>query len=245
MESIAERVARVKWRVEDAAKRSGREPASVRLVAVSKTFPPAAVAEGARAGLTEFGENRVQEAAAKRPSVARILGARPVAWHLVGHLQSNKAKAAAPLFDLIHSVDDADLAGKLDRAAKALGKRQEILVQVNVSGEDTKSGVAPGGLRALVETVAVLDGLDLRGLMTIPPYEAEPDRARPHFARLRALGAAVRGWIGPRAYGDELSMGMTDDFEAAIEEGATIVRIGRAIFGERGAGLLAIDRGGD
>jgi len=190
------------------------------------------VAAAARAGLALFGENRVQEAAEKIPAVAALEPARALSWHLVGHLQSNKAKAAVPLFDLIHSVDDADLARRLDRAAHAAGKTQAVLLQVNVAGEASKSGVSPEDLDRLVDAVASLAHLALRGLMTIPPHERDPESTRRHFAALRELGEKVRTRKGSGPW--ELSMGMTEDFEVALEEGATLVRVGRAIFGERG-----------
>lgn len=239
--ALAERIRAVRERIEAALSRSGRTPGSARLVAVSKTMPASAVAAAARAGLALFGENRVQEAAEKIPDVARREPARAIVWHLVGHLQSNKAKAAVPLFDLIHSVDDAELARRLDRAAEGAGKVQSVLLQVNVAGEATKSGVSPEGLGSLVDTVAALPHLELRGLMTIPPHNPDPETSRRHFAALREQGEIARSRAGAGA-GEgtgaagpwELSMGMTEDFEVAIEEGATLVRVGRAIFGERG-----------
>ena len=206
----------------------------MRLVAVSKTMPAETVAQGARAGLTLFGENRVQEAAQKIPGVAALAPGRALAWHLVGHLQSNKAKAAVALFDVIHSVDDAELARRLDRAAEAAGKRQDVLIQVNVAGEAAKSGVATADLGALVDAVTALPHLVLRGLMTIPPHDPRPETARRHFAALREQSERVHARAGHDAHADELSMGMTEDFEVAIEEGATLVRVGRALFGERG-----------
>jgi pyridoxal phosphate enzyme (YggS family) len=206
----------------------------VTLVAVTKTFDAATVLEAAAAGLTHFGENRVQEAAPKIQAV----GAARLAptWHLVGHLQSNKAKQAVQLFDLIHTVDDAPLARKLDAAAAAAGKRQHVLVQVNVAGEAAKQGVAPVDLRSVVDAIRECPSLELRGLMTIPPYEADPERSRPRFEALRRLAESVAGWLSPDSFPGELSMGMTEDFEVAIEEGATLVRIGRGLFGERERG---------
>ena len=254
MSELGQRIAEIRDRIEGAIARSGRAPGAVLLVAVTKTFPAATVVEAVREGLTVFGENRVQEAASKIPEVARLgrggaedaeggsALAQPAAsetagprlsWHLIGHLQSNKAKIAAPLFDLVHSVDDVELARRLDAAAEAHGKLLSVLVQVNVSGEASKSGVEPERLRELVDTVASLGSLDLRGLMTIPPWDLDADTARPHFAALRELGGKLGGWLGRPGCACELSMGMTDDFEVAIEEGATIVRIGRALFGDR------------
>ena len=201
----------------------------------------AAVAAATRAGLALFGENRVQEAVEKIPAVASLVSSGPgraIAWHLVGHLQSNKAKAAVPLFELIHSVDDEELARRLDLAAEGTGKIQGVLLQVNVAGEATKSGVSPHELGALVDAVAALPHLALRGLMTIPPHDPDPQASRRHFAALRKQGEIARARAGAASAtlsGDpwELSMGMTEDFEVAIEEGATLVRVGRAIFGER------------
>ena len=234
MIEIAGRIAAVKDRIEGALQRARRPAGSVTLVAVSKTCPAAAVVEAIRAGQSVFGENRVQEAAAKRPAVAALPGGEAAEWHLVGHLQSNKAKAAAALFDLVHSVDDAELAAMLDRACATIGKRLPVLIQVNVASEAAKSGVAPAGLLPLVEKTAGLANLSLQGLMTIPPWDPDPEKSRPHFVALRELGERVRTWLGAGAhYAGELSMGMSEDFEVAIEEGATIVRVGRAIFGER------------
>lgn len=231
---VAARIRAVRERIDAATSRSGRKPGSVRLVAVSKTMTAPAVAAAARAGLALFGENRVQEAAQKIPAVTALAPDRTLAWHLVGHLQSNKAKTAVSLFELIHSVDDADLARRLDRAAQAAGRTQGILLQVNIADETTKSGVAPDALGALVDTVASLPHLALRGLMTLPPHDPDPETARRYFAALREQGELAAARIGAESYGGELSMGMTEDFEVAIQEGATLVRVGRAIFGDRG-----------
>ena len=221
--TLVDRIADVRGRLDHAIERSGRPRGSVLLVAVTKTLAAEIVADAATAGLTVFGENRVQEAVAKIPEVARLVQ-RKVSprWHLVGHLQSNKAKIATGIFELIHSVDDTDLAKRLDRALAAAGNRQAVLVQVNVAREESKSGVEVEGLRELVETVARFEHLQLRGLMTIPPYDPDPEKSRPHFAALRGLGEKVRSWLAPGAYPGDLSMGMSEDFEVAIEEGATI-----------------------
>lgn len=219
LEAVRERIAR-------ACGRSGRDPEDVRLVAVSKKFPADRVRELLDAGHTLFGENRVQEALAKIPEVGP--GA---VWHLVGSLQRNKARHVVGVFELIHSLDGEKLAVELDRRAGAAGRRQAVLVQLNLAGESTKSGVSEAGLRPLVESVAALDHLDLRGLMTIPPPVARAEESRRWFARLRELRDEVAQRLGRPL--PELSMGMTDDFEVAVEEGATLVRIGRAIFGER------------
>ncbi|MCU1244885.1 MAG: pyridoxal phosphate enzyme, YggS family [Acidobacteria bacterium] len=217
---IAANVAGIEARIAAACARAGRRPEEVTLVAVSKTQPAAAVDVAIAAGITEVGENKVQEAREKQTEVRG--GAR---WHLIGHLQSNKAKDAVRLFDLIHTVDSLELAEKLARAAEGLGKRQEILLQVNVGGEAQKSGVAPEEVEALARGVGAMESLLPRGLMTIPPI-GSPEETRRYFARLRG----IRDTLGL----EHLSMGMSEDFEVAIEEGSTIVRVGRAIFGARG-----------
>ena len=207
----------VERRIAEACARAGRKREEVTLVAVSKTKPAAMVDEAIAAGVTELGENRVQEARDKKPLVRG--NAR---WHLIGHLQSNKAKDAVRLFDVIQTIDSVDLAEKVARAAAAAGKVQDVLLEVNIGNEPQKSGATPAEVDSLARSVGKIDALHLRGLMAIPPAED----ARRWFRELRALRDA--------AGLPELSMGMTDDFEMAIEEGATIVRIGRAIFGERG-----------
>jgi pyridoxal phosphate enzyme (YggS family) len=213
-------------RIEAACARAGRRPGDVTLVAVSKTVPVARIRELLEEGQVAFGENRVQEALAKIPEVGR--GAR---WHLVGHLQRNKARHAVGAFEMIHSVDDLDLARELDRRAAAKGLVQPVLVEVNVAGEASKHGAAPEEVPALLEGIAGLAGLDLRGLMTVPPPVGRAEDARGWFASLRELRDAGEQRTGRRL--PELSMGMTDDFEVAVEEGATLVRVGRALFGER------------
>ena len=213
-------VARVRERIERTCVRAGRDPASVTLVAVSKGHPAQAIRAGYEAGLRHFGENRIQEAVPKiEESVASGVEA---AWHLVGHLQSNKAKAAAGAFDVIHSIDSARLLARLDAAAPA---PRDVFLQVNVAAEPQKQGVAPDDLGELVEAAREARNLRLRGLMTIAPIASDAEDVRPVFRALREL--AERHEL------PELSMGMTDDFEVAIEEGATLVRVGRAIFGER------------
>ncbi|KAA0254009.1 YggS family pyridoxal phosphate-dependent enzyme [Acidobacteria bacterium ACD] len=215
-EEVARAVAAVRERIARAAERAGRDPATVTLVAVTKTRPAEDLLLAFEVGIRHFGENRVQEAEAKFPSLPA--GA---VRHLIGPVQSNKAGRAARIADVVETVDSAAIAERLDRAAAAAGKRLPVLVEVNTGGESTKAGVAPGDVASLVEAVRALPALDLRGLMTIPP----PGDTRPHFVALRELA---------RALGlPELSMGMSDDFEAAVEEGATIVRIGTALFGAR------------
>ena len=218
--SIRDNAAAVRARIAAACVRAGRDPAEVTLVAVTKVFPADYVEHAIAAGIADIGENRVQEAREKKPLVRG--GAR---WHLIGHLQSNKAKDAVRLFDVIQTVDSLDLAQKIARAAEAAGKRQEVLLQVNIGNEEQKSGAERADVPALVEVLRGIDALDLRGLMAIPPVGAADD-ARRYFRELRAL----RDRVGV----EQLSMGMSEDFEVAIEEGATIVRVGRAIFGSRG-----------
>ena len=210
----------VEARIAAACARASRPRESVTLVAVTKTFPASDVGHAIAAGLSEVGENKVQEARDKQPSVTG--SAR---WHLIGHLQSNKAKDAVRLFDVIQTIDSIDLAGRVARVADSAGKRQEVFVQVNVGGEEQKSGAGIADVPALVRAIAALPSLDLRGLMAIPPF-LEPEAMRPYFRKLRTL----RDDLGLA----ELSMGMTDDFEVAIEEGATLIRVGRALFGARG-----------
>jgi pyridoxal phosphate enzyme (YggS family) len=215
-EEIASRVADVQRRIAAAAARSDRAPESVLLIAVGKTYPLSDLLLAHAAGVRAFGENRVQEAEEKFPHLPA-----DSAGHLIGPIQSNKANRAVKVASVVETVDSLDLARRLDRAAAAAGKRLAVLVQVRLGGEVTKSGVEPEAAAALVSSVKALPALDLRGLMTIPP----PGDTREHFAALRRLGET----LGLR----ELSMGMSDDFEAAVEEGATLVRVGSAIFGPR------------
>ena len=216
--TLAERLALVQERIARAAERAGRSPVEVTIVAVSKSFPAEAVEEAAAAGIAHIGENRVQEAAAKIPSLRHL----SVTWHMVGHLQTNKAKTALDLFDMIQSVDSLHLAEALSRRAE---RPVPVLLEVNVAGEASKFGLSPQEVLQTAEAVARLPHLDVCGLMTIAPLVSDPEEVRPVFRELRRL----RDALGLA----ELSMGMTDDFEVAIEEGATLVRIGRAIFGER------------
>jgi len=245
---IADNVARVRERIHRAAARAGRDPGSVRLVAVTKTMPAATVAEGVKAGLRLFGENRVQEARDKIPAVAAAAATalsdvegsdvegsdvEGLEWHLIGHLQSNKAAVAARFFDAVQTVDSLSLAQRLDAAAAARQAPLQVLVQVRTSDEESKSGVAPGDLRALAEGVAQLPHLRLTGLMTIPAPVERAEDARGAFASLAELASKAASWRLPGVTMRELSMGMSDDFEVAIEKGATLVRVGRALFGER------------
>jgi PLP dependent protein len=226
-EVIAANLASVQRRIRDACDRAGRSHDDVTLIAVSKTFGPDAVTAAIEAGVTDLGENRVQELREKFSSVRR-----EARWHMIGHLQSNKARDAVSLFRVIHSIDRSSLADKVDQAARDAGAVVDVLVQVNVGGEPQKSGVSETGLESLVRHVSSLEHLRLRGLMTIPPI-ADDSATRAYFARMKRLGDSLRERLGLAAL-VELSMGMTDDFEVAIEEGATMIRVGRAIFGERG-----------
>ena len=220
MTDIRANLDRVRERVAKAAERAGRRPSDVLLVGVSKTVEVARIRRAIEAGVPALGENRVQEAKEK---VAEI--GRPVPWHLVGHLQTNKARDAVELFDVIHSLDRLDLAKELDKRARARGRAIDTLVEVNVAGEASKSGVGPDGLGELLDAVAALSSVKVRGLMAIPPEAKEPDDSRVWFRALRKLA---------ERYGvTQLSMGMSGDFEVAIEEGATLVRVGTAIFGPR------------
>ncbi len=227
--SIRERVAAVLDRMERAAARAGRRPGEVRLVAVSKTQRADAVAEARDAGLSVFGENYVQEAEGK------IRAVPDAEWHLIGNLQRNKVGKAVSLFPWIQTVDSAALLADISRRAAAAGKTVNVLVEVNLAGEGTKGGVAPDRLQAVLDAAAGLPGIRLKGLMAIPPFAEDPDASRPHFARLRALLAESARRAPPGTGFSELSMGMSHDFEAAIEEGATMVRVGTAIFGPRRA----------
>lgn len=216
-------------RIEKAAISAGRKPASVRLVAVSKTVPVEQVRAAIQGGITLLGENYIQEAREKIEALQEL----PVAWHFIGHLQSNKAKYAVRLFDLIHSVDSIKLARELDRQACKIDKIQDILIQVNTGKEASKSGVDVGDALTLVREAGQMKNVAIKGLMTLPPYFNAPDRVRPYFQALRELRDRIRAESLPGIAMDELSMGMTGDFEAAIQEGATLVRIGTALFGER------------
>lgn len=224
---IGRRLALVRERIGAACARSGRDPAAVRLVVVSKTVPVERIRPLLEHDHTLLGENRVQEALAKMPELP---GA---SWHLVGHLQRNKARHAVGVFELIHSVDGAKLALELDRRAESAGVRQAILAEVNLAAERTKFGVAESDLPELLDTILPLKHVELRGLMTIPPPPDSPEHSRAWFARLRELAERESTRLGLAL--PELSMGMTDDFEVAVEEGATLVRVGRAILGERPA----------
>lgn len=230
--SIAENVARVQERIAAAARRAGRRCDEIVLMAVSKTFSPEMIREAYTAGVRLFGENRVQEFGGKAEGVRDLAGAE---WHLIGHLQTNKAGKAAELFSAIDSVDSLRLAEKLDSAAEKLGKKLAVLIEINVGGEEAKTGVAPDSpeLEEILQSAPRLEQLHVRGLMTIPPFTDDPDGARPYFRRLRELRDQIAARDCPGVDMDVLSMGMSHDFEIAIEEGSTCVRVGTAIFGER------------
>jgi hypothetical protein len=245
-QQIADNVAAVRQRIADAARRAGRAPEEITLIAVTKTHPAPLIAHALAAGVSDCGENRVQEADDKIP----LLHHAAPRWHLIGHLQRNKARRAVALFDMIHSLDSLRLAEALDRLVEEqwtqqperAGRRLPVLLQVNVSGEQSKEGFALAGgienraaLPELVQTaqqIAALPRLDVQGLMTVAPYSDDPEDARPTFRALRRLRDELARQV-PQASWRHLSMGMTGDFEAAIEEGATLVRVGRAIFGAR------------
>jgi pyridoxal phosphate enzyme (YggS family) len=232
-EALRERLAEVRRRIESAARRSQRVPEEITLIGVSKTQPAELVKLALEANLRDLGENRVQEADAKILEVGRS-AAR---WHLIGHLQANKARRAVVLFDLIHSLDSIALAERLDRLCAEAGREElPVLLQVDLAGEETKTGVSEEALPELVAAVTAAERLSLRGLMTLPPFFPEAERVRPFFQRLRELRDALASRQAFGAERGELSMGMSHDFELAIEEGATMVRVGTAIFGERRAG---------
>ncbi len=225
MRDVRDALERIERRIAGACERAGRRREEITLVAVTKTHGPEAVRAALEAGIADIGENRVQEA---REKIAQVSSG--VRWHLIGHLQSNKANEAARLFDVVQSVDSESLAAKLGRAAAAEGKTIDVFLQVNVGGEEQKSGADPPAAEGVARTIAAIPSLRLRGLMTVPPFLA-PEEVRPYFRKLRDLRDRLR----PSCENcRELSMGMSDDFEVAIEEGATMIRLGRALFGDRG-----------
>lgn len=229
MSIIAENLAAVRERIGAACSRAGRDPREVRLIGVTKTVPVDRIREGVEAGLTLLGENYIQEA---RKKIEAMQGLE-VSWHFIGHLQSNKAKVAAELCDWVHTVDRTSLAEELNRQARRRNRVIPVLLQVNVGDETSKSGVKPEALPDLFRSALPLAGLSVRGLMAVPPYDEDPEKVRPYFSMLRELLERLRA-NSPRPEDlTELSMGMSGDFEAAIEEGATFVRIGTSIFGQR------------
>jgi pyridoxal phosphate enzyme (YggS family) len=230
--SVSDNVAAVRERINAAARRADRNPEEIALMAVSKTHPPETIREAYEAGLRIFGENRVQEFAGK---IDALLDLHDAEWHLIGHLQTNKTAKTVDLFRAVDSVDSLKLAEKLDAAARKLGKKLAVLIEVNVGGEAAKSGVAPesAALEELLIAAPRLESLQFRGLMTVPPFTVDPEGARPCFRKLRELRDSVAARRLPSISMDQLSMGMSHDFEIAIEEGSTCVRVGTAIFGQR------------
>lgn len=226
--SVRENIREIRQRIVGAAARTGRGAEEIKLMAITKTVPDDLIGEAISAGVDLIGENYVQEAQRKIEALGRTLP-----WHLTGHLQTNKARYAVNLFEMIHSLDRLELARELDRRAAAAGRTLEVLIEVNTGGEATKSGIPPEEAISLIRAVTGLPRLSIRGLMTMPPWFANPEKARPFFRALRLLRDQVRREAIPGVEMTELSMGMSDDFEVAVEEGATIVRIGRAIFGAR------------
>jgi PLP dependent protein len=224
--NLAENLEKIRQRIRAACERAGRDPESVTLLAVSKTHPPETIQAAADGGQVFFGENKVQEARAKIPLCAGRLR-----WHFIGHLQSNKCRDAVELFEMIQSVDSLPLAREISKRAEAAARTMTVLLEVNVAGEASKFGYAPEKMLAELKELYALPRLEIQGLMTVPPWTAEPKKVRPHFRRLRELKEQAGTVLGAPL--PHLSMGMSDDFEIAIEEGATIVRIGTALFGPR------------
>jgi len=228
-EHIPERLAAIRARIADAAGRAGRHPDDIRLIAVSKTHPADAVRAAADAGQRDFGENKVQEGLLKMAACADS----DLRWHLIGHLQSNKAKKAGASFDSVHAIDSIDLLQRVDQAAAAAGRTVQLLIQVDLALEDTKFGAPLAEVPAIVAAAGHCTAATLVGLMLLPPMAPDPETARPWFARLRGVRDELADSGVPAARLRELSMGMSHDFEVAIEEGATMVRVGTAIFGQR------------
>lgn len=226
-ETFQERLDAVNLRIAAACRRARRDPVEVRLIAVSKTHGPDSIREAAGCGLRVFGENKVQEAKAKIPLCAGNLS-----WHMVGHLQRNKVRDAVQMFEMIHSIDSLRLLEAVDEACGDAGRNMPVLLEVNVSGESSKFGMAPEAVPETLEAANRLARVNIAGLMTMPPFTEDPEKARPHFRRLRDLRDQWRAATGVAL--EDLSMGMTHDFEVAIEEGATWIRVGTALFGERG-----------
>jgi PLP dependent protein len=235
--SIAENIAEVRERIAAAARRAARNPDEIRLMGVSKTFPVGRIREAYAAGLRVFGENRVQEFAGKADALRDLLNTK---WHLIGHLQTNKAAKAAELFHAVDSVDSVRTAEKLNASAESVGKTLSVLIEINVGGEKAKSGVAPSSdeqgsdeLEQILRGAPRWGNLKINGLMTVPPYTEDPEGSRPYFRQLRQIRDSIAARDLPQIGSAVLSMGMSHDFEVAIEEGATCVRVGTAIFGER------------
>jgi pyridoxal phosphate enzyme (YggS family) len=229
--SIADNLKTIMNRIVAAAQRVGREPSSIQLVAVTKTVDVERIREAVAAGAAILGENRVQEAKEKIEQFGAI-----ASWHLIGHLQTNKAKYAVKLFDMIHSVDNLELAKELDKQAAKIGKIQNVLIELSIAGEANKAGVSAVNAIGLIKDAAKLKNISIKGLMTIPPFLDDPEEVRPYFRALRELATSIAHEKIPNVSMQELSMGMSGDFETAVEEGATMVRVGSAIFGERRTG---------
>ncbi len=228
MSEIAENIRFVRERISEAALRAGRDPSAVKLMAVTKTVDDERIMESIELGIDIIGENYVQEARRKIEKMGRS-----VPWHLIGHLQTNKAKYVVKLFDMVHSVDRIALAQEIDRRAGLLGSKMDILVEVNVSGEESKSGIDDASALELVREISQLRNISVKGLMTMAPWFDDPQQARPYFRKLRELRDRIEGAEIAGVEMKELSMGMSGDYETAVEEGATIVRIGTRIFGAR------------
>ena len=230
--SIAENIAHVQEQIASAAQRAGRSPREVSLMAVTKTVSPERMREAYRAGIRLFGENRVQEFAAKSAALSDL---SDVQWHMIGHLQSNKARPAAELFDAADSVDSVRLLQRLNNAANDLGKKLPVLIEINIGGETAKSGVAPDSteLEKILQIATSCEHIEICGLMAVPPYNEDPEASRPFFRQMRALRDRIAARTLPAINMERLSLGMSHDFEVAIEEGSTCVRIGTGIFGQR------------
>jgi len=226
---VKARLENIRKRIKNAALKCGRNPETIRLVAVSKTMPAERVKTAIEAGVTTIGENYIQEAREKFNDLSSF----PVSWHFIGHLQTNKAKYAVRMFDLIQTLDSVKLAKEIDKQAKKIDKVQSVLLQINIGQEETKSGVDESEVMALIAEIGQLKNIAIKGLMTIPPFFNQPELVRPYFKTLSNLRQRIESKALPNVCMDELSMGMTGDFEVAIEEGATMVRIGTAIFGSR------------
>jgi pyridoxal phosphate enzyme (YggS family) len=225
---VTENIRKIREEIAEAATRSGRQPSAVRLMAVTKTVDDARIIESIKAGVDIIGENYIQEAKRKIETFGKSME-----WHMIGHMQTNKARFAVNLFAMVHSVDRMELAAELDRRAGAAGLTMKILIEVNAAGETTKSGTDAADAIALVRAIAPMPNLSIQGLMTMPPFFDDPEKARPFFRKLRALRDEIEAAGIPGVEMKELSMGMSGDYIAAVEEGATIVRLGRSIFGER------------
>jgi PLP dependent protein len=230
--SVPENIARVQEQIRSAAHRTARDPQSVALMAVTKTVAPEQIREAYEAGVRLFGENRVQEFAGKSEALKALTEAE---WNIIGHLQSNKARSAVELFHAVHSVDSVRLLQRLNTAAQELGKKVPVLIEINIGGEAAKSGVAPGSreLEGILTAAPSCEFIEVQGLMTVPPYNDDPEQSRAFFRKMRELRDQIAARRLPAIIMETLSMGMSHDFEIAIEEGSTCVRVGTAIFGER------------